>query len=517
MKDPTTKSGTPGASAENTGDATDTDILLALFRKSLAQMVEMVSPCETLLVLGATLDAAMSEDLQLESILNTLDRLFPGCPRDLGQGPLFEFQATLEAWQGFRFSYKPLVSATSEFIQDALSSSKEPWGLSRSQGLEVGEVATLGFLLSRYLRGHKETRVRECLPLFPTNVGFAQALLRLSSRGKLASVGWIRFEMNCCEDDFERDKATGGRYLRDVIKLGVLTIDMWLEEGFGPEEKTEPKLGEAPIATRVISDSVHTKTSVPSDDMLSLILPDEPWFAIADALNTFLGSPDNPQIPPPSFLLTGAPGTGKSFAARAMAGTLKCPLHTWSLVRLLDPYVGRTEQNIHSAFKVAEDEKALLFFDEVDSLCWDRQEARRVWESSMTNTMLLMLERRKTPVVLATNLACKLDEALMRRIDIMVEFPLPGKIERERLWTQILKPFRWGSEVNLSALVEVPLSGGLILNAARATERKMRMGRVKEDAAAIEVALLVSARAEAPKLGAKGSLGTKPIGFRDLF
>jgi len=122
------------------------------------------------------------------------------------------------------------------------------------------------------------------------------------------------------------------------------------------------------------------------------------------------------------ILLHGQPGTGKTAFAHALADGVDRPLLIKRASDLLGPYVGETERSIRSAFEEADDEETVLFIDEVDSLLAQRSQAVRTWEISQVNELLEHLGDAPGVVILATNRLDALDPAVIRRMDVRVEF-----------------------------------------------------------------------------------------------
>ena len=118
----------------------------------------------------------------------------------------------------------------------------------------------------------------------------------------------------------------------------------------------------------------------------------------------------------------GAPGTGKSMLASEIARIIDRPLLQKTGANLLGMFVGETEKAIARAFEEAADEDAVLFLDEIDSIAGDRSMARRSWERSQTNELLVRLEQFPGVAILATNHLDALDPAVARRIDRKIEF-----------------------------------------------------------------------------------------------
>ena len=122
-----------------------------------------------------------------------------------------------------------------------------------------------------------------------------------------------------------------------------------------------------------------------------------------------------------SVCLTGPPGAGKSAWVRYLAERLDLEVLHKRTSDLLDKYVGESEKRIAGAFQQAVDEKALLVFDEADSLLRDRRDAVRSWEVSQVNEMLTWMESHPLPFACTTNFAEALDPASLRRFVFKVK------------------------------------------------------------------------------------------------
>jgi AAA+ superfamily predicted ATPase len=138
----------------------------------------------------------------------------------------------------------------------------------------------------------------------------------------------------------------------------------------------------------------------------------------------------------------GLPGTGKTLAAEALAGTLDRPYIHIGISEIESKYVGDTAKNIASAFKTATAENALLFFDEADTLLGARLSSVTQGIdneiNAMRSTLLIELERFNGIVVFATNFAKNYDSAFVSRIRYHIEFKLPDFEGRKQLWNRLL-------------------------------------------------------------------------------
>ncbi|MBF0413524.1 MAG: ATP-binding protein, partial [Desulfamplus sp.] len=116
-----------------------------------------------------------------------------------------------------------------------------------------------------------------------------------------------------------------------------------------------------------------------------------------------------------NILFYGQSGTGKSELAKYIANTLDRSIVYKSISDIQSKWVGDTEKNIRSAFEEAEQEEAVLVFDEADSMLFNREKAQRSWEISFTNEFLNQMERFRGILICTTNLLSEMDSASMRR------------------------------------------------------------------------------------------------------
>ncbi len=171
-----------------------------------------------------------------------------------------------------------------------------------------------------------------------------------------------------------------------------------------------------------------------------------------------------------SVLFEGPPGTGKTMAASIVARELDLDLFQIDLSKIVSRYIGETEKNLGKVFDEAERARAMLLFDEADSLFSSRTAVKSSndrYANLEVNYLLQRVEHFTGIAVLTTNFPTGLDEAFRRRIAMRISFPKPEVAERERLWgsmltnQQILAP-----DLDLEDLAyEFELAGGHIKNA----------------------------------------------------
>lgn len=217
----------------------------------------------------------------------------------------------------------------------------------------------------------------------------------------------------------------------------------------------------------------------PARDWGDLILPAESLSLIQEACNRFkhretvLGQwgfgRKLPYGTGVHMLFAGPPGTGKTMTAEIVARELGLELYRIDLSRIVSKYIGETEQRLKELFDEAEQSGAILFFDEGDALFGKRTEVKDSHDryANMEASYLLQrIEAYDGVTILATNLMQNMEEALIRRISVVVKFPAPGPAERELIFRAHLPPEAPVSDdLDLEFLAErMEVSGGQIKN-----------------------------------------------------
>lgn len=168
------------------------------------------------------------------------------------------------------------------------------------------------------------------------------------------------------------------------------------------------------------------------------------------------------------ILFAGPSGTGKTFAAEAIASEQGVDLYKVDASAVVSKWVGETEKNLARVFAEAESAGALLFFDEADSLFGQRgqiNDAQDRWANQQINYLLQRVEDHPGVIILATNLRANLDEAFARRIQAIIEFPLPDAALRLELWKRSVQGWAGLSQEELQRVADrFSLSGGSIRN-----------------------------------------------------
>ncbi|MCE9670528.1 ATP-binding protein [Myxococcus stipitatus] len=168
-------------------------------------------------------------------------------------------------------------------------------------------------------------------------------------------------------------------------------------------------------------------------------------------------------------LLVGPSGTGKTLAAGWLATRLGMPLYRVDLASVTSKYIGETEKNLAQIFARAEHAEVMLLFDEADSLFGRRTDIRDSndrFANAQTNYLLQRIESFDGVALLTSNSKGRFDPAFMRRLDAIIDFPMPGPEERRALWLSHLGPRHRVSPRDLNRLSTMAeLAGGHIRNA----------------------------------------------------
>ena len=170
-----------------------------------------------------------------------------------------------------------------------------------------------------------------------------------------------------------------------------------------------------------------------------------------------------------NVLFTGPSGTGKTMASEVLARELSLNLLQIDLSSVVSKYIGETEKNLSTVFREAEQSQSLLFFDEADSLFGKRTEVKDAhdrYANIEVNYLLQRVEQYEGVVVLATNLQRNLDDAFLRRLQEVVEFPFPDEALREKIWSGHFPPEApREDDIDLKTLSrQFKLTGGNIRN-----------------------------------------------------
>jgi SpoVK/Ycf46/Vps4 family AAA+-type ATPase len=160
------------------------------------------------------------------------------------------------------------------------------------------------------------------------------------------------------------------------------------------------------------------------------------------------------------LLFTGPPGCGKTLTASALASELKLPLFVVRLDGLITRYLGESLSKLRLIFDAVNRTRAVYLFDEFDSIGYTRDFTQDVGEMRrLLNSFLTFIEglTSNSLVIAATNHGDRLDKALYRRFDDLIEFGLP---KNDQVWETI--------QTRLSGVAHARLKKATLLKASRA-------------------------------------------------
>ena len=151
---------------------------------------------------------------------------------------------------------------------------------------------------------------------------------------------------------------------------------------------------------------------------------------------------------PFNVMLTGPAGTGKTKLAGYLAKKLNVPLIQASASALESGYIGGGSKALNALYrKACARGSCIIFLDEAQTLFMPRGRGEKKWEDDTANTLLGLLDGVKSDEgagviwVVASNFddaSSQMDEAMLRRFSVKINFRLPNKAERSELLRSFL-------------------------------------------------------------------------------
>ncbi len=141
-----------------------------------------------------------------------------------------------------------------------------------------------------------------------------------------------------------------------------------------------------------------------------------------------------------SALFAGPSGAGKTLAAEVIGTALDLDVYRIDLSSVVSKWIGETEKNLRRVFDAAEEGCAILLFDEADALFGKRSEVKDShdrYANIEISYLLQRLEAYRGLAILTTNLRSHIDEAFLRRLRFVIDFPFPSPAERIEIWRRI--------------------------------------------------------------------------------
>jgi hypothetical protein len=170
-----------------------------------------------------------------------------------------------------------------------------------------------------------------------------------------------------------------------------------------------------------------------------------------------------------SVLFSGPSGSGKTMAAEILAGQLNLDLYRIDLSGVVSKYIGETEKNLRRVFDAAERTGVILFFDEADALFGKRSEVKDShdrYANIEVSYLLQRMEDYRGLAILATNTKSHMDQAFLRRLRFLVEFPFPEAAQRRAIWSRVFPAGAPTGALDFAALSRLEITGGNIRNIA---------------------------------------------------
>ncbi|HWJ93370.1 MAG TPA: AAA family ATPase, partial [Telluria sp.] len=172
---------------------------------------------------------------------------------------------------------------------------------------------------------------------------------------------------------------------------------------------------------------------------------------------------------PFNVMLTGPAGTGKTKLVGYLAKRLDIPLIQASGSALESGYVGGGSKALNALYrKACAKGRCIIFLDEAQSLFMPRGRSEKKWEDDTANTLLGLLDGVKSDKgqgviwVVASNFddaSTEMDEAMLRRFSVKINFRLPNKAERRELLRSFLSRKKEGlvdwNDLDLDQVAEI--------------------------------------------------------------
>ena len=316
----------------------------------------------------------------------------------------------------------------------------------------------------------------------------------ITSDSKLVKAGLLEIS----EFSFFRSKGSDIRIAPDVVRHVILK---------------SPATDEDRLKQILKSDNLFTILS-PKQTFDELILPSEMKNTIRYGLGQYeknvdavlndwglydttmdvIGKATTNMEPGLLMLFSGAPGTGKTFAAGAIAKALGKNMLITDVSKVQSMWVGESEKNVRRIFTLFErvvrrtENPPVLLLNEADQFLTHRLKdtgsSVDVMFNSLQNLFLEAFEKLRGVLIATTNFKDNLDTAFSRRFHLKLDFPIPGKPEQKALWRLHLPYSIPGADVIDIGLLSsrFTLTGGqiavIVKNAA--TEAAGREGKNKK-------------------------------------
>jgi len=144
---------------------------------------------------------------------------------------------------------------------------------------------------------------------------------------------------------------------------------------------------------------------------------------------------------------------------------LRLDLYRIDLSQVVSKYIGETEKNLRRVFDAAERGSGILLFDEADALFGKRSEVKDSHDRYANVEVSYLLQRMESYgglAILTTNMQSALDQAFLRRLRFVVQFPFPDAAQRAEIWRRVFPKKTPTESLDYSRLSRLQVSGGNI-------------------------------------------------------
>ena len=165
--------------------------------------------------------------------------------------------------------------------------------------------------------------------------------------------------------------------------------------------------------------------------------------------------------PPKGVLLHGPPGTGKTMIAKAVASEVNAHFKSINGPEIISKYYGESEKQLREVFvEAGENSPAIIFIDEIDSICPKREDVSGEVERRVVAQMLSLMDgmqgRSNVIVIGATNRQDAIDPALRRpgRFDREIEIGVPDREGRKEIMEIHTRQMPISDDFNIEWILE---------------------------------------------------------------